>query len=302
MPKQKLLVRLPNWVGDVIMTLPALELLKKHDIEPILIGRPRILQLLEGCDYQCISSGTSFAESVKQLNKQSCKDILLFPNSLSSALIARLASKFSFGYQGDGRSLLLNCGLKKPAIRHESKIFYQLAQHVIEISQQKIITPIHHAPKLPISKSAMLEAESILRQYQIDQPFMVLCPFAKGLNQQKKPKRWPLWSELSNQLSAHTHLICPGPDEVEEAKTAFPHAIILEQIPLNTYAAILSMANLVISNDSGPLHIASAVGCQTIGLFGATDPERSAPENCKVLGNATAWPSMEEVLEQVRLK
>jgi heptosyltransferase-2 len=302
MPKHIMLVRLPNWVGDVIMTLPALELLKKNDIQPILIGRKWIHELLEGLDYQCISLGASFSESVKQLKTQSCKDIVLFPNSLSSALMARLANKFSFGYSGDGRRLFVNHSVEKPSITHESKIFYRLAEHVIKIRQQITTTSPYQAPNLPIAKSAMLAAESILQQHHIEQPFIVLCPFAKGLNKYKKPKRWPLWSDLSNHLSGNAHLICPGPDEVEEAKTAFPHAIILEKIPLNIYAAILSKANLVISNDSGPLHIAAAVGSQTIGLFGATDPLRAAPENCKVLGNAYNWPSIEEVLEQVQLK
>lgn len=302
MSKQSLLVRLPNWVGDVIMTLPALELLKNHDIQPILIGRPWIHSLLEGFDYECISLASLFTESVKRLKNQPCKEIILFPNSFSSALIARLAGKYCYGYSTDGRGLLLNRRLEKPAIRHESKIFYHLAEHVIKIRQQKNTTLPYQAPQLAITKTALLAAESILQQYSIEQPFMVLCPFAKGLNQYKKPKRWPLWSELSNHLSGKTHLICPGPDEIEEAKTAFPHAIILEKIPLNIYAAILSKANLIISNDSGPLHIAAAVGCQTIGIFGATDPQRAAPENCEVIGNACNWPSLEEVLEQTQLK
>lgn len=302
MSQNQLLVRLPNWIGDVIMALPAIDALRSHGINPILIGRPWVHDLLDGLSLTCISWPKTLTAGVKLLKQQPCQDMLLFPNSFSSALIAKLAQKKVIGYAGDGRSFLLNTRLKKPLHNHESEIFYSLSGETLHHWYNIEHNQPYKAPFLQIHHEALKKAQTLLNDHKIVDNFIVLCPFAHGLNPEGQPKKWPYWQELEKELSHKTCVICPSPTEWEQATQCFPNSIILRNIPLNTYAGLLSMASAVIANDSGPMHIASAVGARTIAIFGATDPLRAAPTNAEILGTKSEWPSVKAVLNQLYLR
>jgi heptosyltransferase-2 len=286
---KQILIRLPNWVGDVIMALPAIDCLAQNNIKPILIGKPWIDDLLKGLAYEKHIYPKKMLASIQLLKSLKSKDILLFPNSLSSALTAKLAGKKTFGFIQDSRKLLLNEGWRKPSIVHESELFFHLSEQYLKAKQ--IFAP----PVIPVDEQAMQDAVLMLQKHQIASPYVVLCPFAHGLTKDKQSKKWPYWQALIEKLQGVTCIMCPGPQELEEAKNNFSQVHILENVRLNQYAALLKNAQLVIANDSGPMHLAAAVNAPTLALFGKTDPLRVAPANASILGNATTWPSLEAV-------
>jgi len=299
MSQNELLVRLPNWIGDVIMALPAIDALRSHGINPIVIGRPWVQDLLDGLSINCLSWPKTLTAGIKLLKQHPCQDMLLFPNSFSSALSAKLAQKKVIAYVGDGRNFLLNTRLKKPSYAHESEIFYALSCQTLLQWYDIEHNQSYQAPSLQIHPEALKAAQTLLKDYQVVDNYIVLCPFAHGLNPLGQPKKWPYWQRLEKELSDKTCIICPGSAEWEQAIQCFPNSIILKNLPLNTYAGLLSMATAVIANDSGPMHIASAVGARTIAIFGATDPLRAAPANAEILGTKSQWPSLTAVLNQL---
>ncbi|NBX84378.1 MAG: lipopolysaccharide heptosyltransferase family protein [Gammaproteobacteria bacterium] len=296
-----LLVRLPNWVGDVIMALPAIKYLQDAGISLTLLGKPWIHDLLHGLNIPKLTYPASQYKATQFLKACPEKNILLLTNSFSSALNAKLAGKTSFGYSQDGRRVLLHHAFRKPSLTHETDIFHHLTTKFLSISdphyESKISTLL--IPQLPLRQKAIETAQSLLNRNNIDFPFIVLCPFAHGLNRQKQPKKWPHWVTFAKKIKKYRPIICPGPQEIEEAKKYFPDALILPNLNLETYAAILKLASKIIANDSGPLHIAAAVHQQyaPIGLFGVTPPERTGPKNARILGSANRWPEMNEVLD-----
>jgi heptosyltransferase-2 len=299
--KPPLIVRLPNWVGDVIMALPAIQLLRDHHIPLILMGRPWIFDLLKGTGLDLIQWPSSNSDARTVLKKNPVKNMLLFTNSFSSALIPRMASKRTMGYGQDCRSLLLSHCLTKPTTTHETEVFLHLAQQAIKqwYDPHASFSDLPAIPSLTLFEEERQHARHLLNDYQVSERFIVLCPFAQGLTKEKKSKKWPLWQELAIKLQAFNPIICPGPNEINEARTYFPQVQLIENTKLNTYAGILSLADLVITNDSGPMHIAAALNRPTFALFGTTDPNRCAPLKANVLGGLGAWPDLYRVFNAI---
>ena len=87
--------------------------------------------------------------------------------------------------------------------------------------------------------------------------------------------------------------VCPGSNEY----LCLPDGVItLSGLSLIEYAAVLASAEQVVANDSGPMHLASAVGASVLGVFGVTDPQRTSPLGGDVVGDQTAWPTVASVL------
>lgn len=290
---QAILCRLPNWVGDVIMTLPSLALLQQQEIEINVFGKPWIHQLLAGYSFTCHSWPSDKIAAVKSLRQQSSQHLLLFTNSFSSALLGRLAGKTVIGYQHDARGFLLNQSFERPREPYEAKLFYHLTCRFLGLDP----APLMSNPCLRLSEACLQTTRHLIEEYQLPPQFVLLCPFAHGLSRQGDLKTWPYWQAFYEHMQDMNLVICPGPNELEQAYQYFPNAKIIPSLSLDQYAALASQAQLVIANDSGPMHLAAAVSAPTIGLFGATDPKRAAPANIQVLGRLGQWPSLIEVLD-----
>jgi len=294
-----LLIRLPNWVGDTIMALPAIEMLQqRHPGRITLLGRSWIHALLAAQGLELVEWPRVFHQAVKILKSQEASRVVLMTNSFSSALIARLSCKKTLGFSRDARGLLLSHRVQAPEYLHEMQQFAHLARAALQLWGGDC-DPLENLsyPQLKLAPDAMIQAQALLALNQVPKRFIVLCPFAQGLTKQKQTKIWPYWQALSKQLQAYHPIICPGPNELELARELFPHIQCIEQVDLFCLPALFARAELVIANDSGPMHIAAAVNCRTYALFGATDPRRSAPANAQILGELGVWPSLADVLQ-----
>lgn len=291
-----LAVRLPNWVGDVCMALPALDLLRTQGFAVVAFGRPWAADLLAGLhlDVRTLPSGHRAAAAA--LRAAGCRRGLLLTNSFGSALAMRLAGLRATGYAGDGRRLLLGQAVRRGSC-HEVEAFWRLACAVAQTHG-----PVPRRLGLPLTDSHRAQAAAALVQAKMPSRFIVLSPLAVG-TAEGQPKEWPRFAALCRRLVARgdTVVACPGPGEADRCRAALPGATVLEGLGLGAYAAVLARAAGVVANDSGPLHLAAAVGAPVLGIFGVSDPARTRPwgPNGQVVGDGRGWPAVESVWQAV---
>lgn len=302
-------VRLPNWVGDVCMCLPALHLLRQTGHPLVFCARPWARDLLAGLKPAgFVELGKTFSANRLAL-RESAEDHhgargLVFTNSLSSAALFRLAGIAAAGYRGDGRSLLLRWAFPKPRGAHEVEVFYQLALAALQHWQPGL--PLSPAPDarlaLPLTQAHHDAADRALARAGIGGPFVLLAPIATGLHH-GRPKAWPLFGELARSLASLgvACVICPPAHEIGQTQDAAPTATLLAPLALGEFAALLLRAAAVVCNDSGTSHVAAAVGARQITLFGVTHRERTGPWSPQAvcLGTNGQWPDLPEVLDAV---
>jgi len=310
----RIFVRLPNWVGDVCMCLPALELLAASGAALTLCGRPWARELLAGLpehDFvpmrgRLREDRRAVRERVRRLDRGGRAGArgLLLPDSLSSAAVFRLAGLRSAGYRDDGRSLLLRWPLAKPDRPvHAVESWYGLARTAL---QRWGCDPGPQRPAdrlaLPLTPAHRQAADRLLDEAGLRAgAFVLIAPTATGLHR-GRVKVWPHFDALARALQARGQEVamCPPPAETGAARGNAPTARLLPSLPLGAFAALTARAGLVICNDSGVSHIAAAAGARQITLFGVTRPGRSGPwtPDAVCLGREDAWPDMRTVERQ----
>lgn len=312
-------VRLPNWVGDACMSLPALHMLSNAGYPLVLVGRPWARDLLAGLEpREFVAVQGPLRRDAAQLRDviravrgrhgattaTPCKGICL-PDSISSALVFRLAGIQTGGYRDDGRSLLLKWPVSKPRPRgHAVESYYHLTRAILRKWQVPATLPAQPgaALNLPLTSGHRQAAQATLERYNLyRKPFVLISPTATGLHK-GRVKSWPHYEALSRHLiqQGWPVVMCPPPNEVDTAREAAPSAMVLPALPLGGYAALTRHAALVICNDSGTSHVAAAVQSRQLTLFGVTDPQRTRPWSpaAVLLGQDGAWPSLEDVAER----
>ena len=210
--KPSLIVRMPNWVGDVVMALPTIYALRDAGIELQLIGKPWMQSLLSETKFQMTGLKKSFWETRSAISQLVPNKTLLLTNSLSSALLSCLAGKKTIGYKTDHRQLLLVNGLAENHAIHEVEYFWNIATCAIQTWFPSIDWPAQAAAKiqLPIAEKDLLRVKQLLVNENINQDFWLLCPFALGTSKENKSKVWPLWPEFAQQLENKQLVVCPG--------------------------------------------------------------------------------------------
>ncbi|MCZ8410763.1 heptosyltransferase [Achromobacter dolens] len=308
-----LYVRLPNWVGDVCMSLPSLRALQAAGLPLVICARPWARDLLDGIDKREFlpmlgkvgPDRATVSAHRRALGAEGRRARgLLLPDSLSSALVFRLAGVPSAGYRDDGRSFLLRWPVAKPdGGLHAVQSWHHLTREALARwglptgpgepgpTLDLPLTPAHHQ-----TASLALEAAGLAGQR-----FVLIAPTATGLHK-GRVKVWPGFDTLTRALQArgHTVVMCPPPAEAEEARRNAPTAQLLPALPLGAFAALTARATLVICNDSGVSHVAASAGARELTLFGVTRPGRTGPWSPRAVcvGSETAWPSIEEVEHQ----
>ncbi|MCB5364833.1 heptosyltransferase [Pusillimonas sp. CC-YST705] len=307
---ETIFVRLPNWVGDVCMSLPSLALLSQTGRPVIVCARPWAQELLSGHTelHGFIPMSSKLWQdraAVSQARAHQAARGLLLPDSLSSALAFRLAGLPCAGYRDDGRSLLLRWPMNKPTQSlHAVQSWHHLTMNTLAQWQ----LPIHNreVPQelgLHTTEAQKQQAQAALVSVGLaDQPFVLIAPTATGLHK-GRIKVWSGFRELTSLLQAQGVKVamCPPPSETGQARAAVPEAVCLPPLPLGAFATLTGMAALVVCNDSGVSHLAAAVNAPQLTLFGVTSPSRTGPwsPNAQCLGEMDAWPTVQTVFSQV---
>jgi heptosyltransferase II len=297
-PTRSLAVRLPNWVGDVCMALPALDLLIRHGFSVHALGKGWAGDLLAGMPLSVGKLPKGLGATAAAWRATGCTDGVLFTNSFGSALQMWWGGVRATGYRKEFRSIFLGQGMPRVDRIHEVEAFWRLAVAVLERHGLSAPTAIPHVP-LPLTESHRQKAADALRQAGVAEPFVALCPLAVGTIGGRS-KQWPSFPLLCRGLIEQGVRVvaCPGPGEEDATAAALPGATMLPGLGLGAYAAVLSRARRVVANDSGPMHLAAAVGVPVLGIFGLTEPGRTRPwsDLGRTVGDWNGWPTAQAVI------
>lgn len=304
----RIIVRGANWIGDAVMTIPALRELRRifPDDHIALHTRSWAEGIFRDADFidEIITydrGGSKIKAIFKQADLLSSRNFdvaVLFPNSFESALAAKLAGiKRRFGYGKDGRGLLLTDRLPVPewkTFRHE--VFYYLELiAAVEANLLRTNSIAHTEPVfyLPVSSERREAARIILTNAGIDSSKKIVAIAAGSTN--SRAKRWgaasyaALNDMIQNELGANVVLLGAADEaDVSDKVIALSKTKPLDltgKTDLANAVAVLCEIDLLISNDMGLAHVAPAVGTDTIVIFGPTNPETTRPfsENAQVI-------------------
>ena len=304
LPATPLVVRLRNWVGDVVLSVPTLQRLQAAGFDLHLIGKGWAQDLLAGFGWHIHKLPSGHLERLRQMRALHCmlgtdgrRPVgLAFPYSFSSALEMRLAGLRPTGFAYEGRSLLLRQAVPRPLGLHTLEEYWALGSAFLGAQAtvpDRIGWRLHPA--------AQAQAQALQAVHHLEPGFVLACPFAGGTFE-SQDKRWPAFGEFIDHLIAQTGrqvVVCPGPGaEVQVARRDHPRATLLEGVGMGAYAALLSAAALVVSNDTGPGHLAAAVQAPLLSVLGPTNPGLWRPwgPTVHIERHWPRWPTTEEVL------
>lgn len=303
-----LIVRLRNWVGDVVLGLPTLQRLHDAGHRLQLVGKPWAQDLLAGHGWpvEPLADGLrGRVEQLRRLRRQAWADdagfdhrvnAIAFPYSLSSALEMRLAGLRAIGHRHEGRGWLLHRAVPRDLHLHEMALYWKLGSALLGQD-----APLPDRVRLASTVAHVQQAQRLRQSLGLRPGYLVICPFAGGTFE-KADKSWPHFARFAAHALpplGRDVLICPGPGAEEQlAERDFAGCHIARRVGLGAYAALLRDAALVVANDTGPGHVAAAVGAPLLSVLGPTDPARWAAvgPTAHVIRQDGAWPSIELVL------
>ena len=280
----RLVIDLPNWVGDQVMALPAVHRLVDGNDggETTLHARPPGRRLFEALFPSAVVVASPTKASPIAAARRLCRgsgrfDVGITLRHASRAKIClRLSARRSLGSDGDGGRLLLT--ERYPVDRSRHQVFD--ADPILAGLGLDGVDP-RWRPALPLE--LVEEGARALRRAGVARDGAIgLAPScARG-----ETKRWPApcYGELARRMRARglevVVLIGPGEEEVgrrvaEAAGRPLPIAGASSDVA--GLAGMLARLSLLVCNDSGPMHLAAAVGVRAVAMFGPTDPRRTGP-------------------------
>jgi heptosyltransferase II len=291
---ERILIRGTNWIGDVVMTLPAVAAIRKTwpcakisvlakpwvsevyrlspDVDEIIvfqepgrhagiIGKWRLACELRQCRFDCA---------------------ILLQNAIEAAIIAELAGiPLRAGYNSDGRGLLLTHSVRRTK---EVRQFHQI-DYYIEMVRALGCKTAGHDVRLRPGRDYDDLAGTLFTRFGIAENRLVIgiAPGAAyGPAKKWFPERFAAVSDhMNGEFGAQTVLFGSAGDRESTAavrvSARHPLIDIAGATNLQEAIALIARCSLFISNDSGLMHVAGALGVPTIALFGSTNPTTTSP-------------------------
>jgi len=291
-PPARVLVRLPTWIGDVVMATPALRALKARwpDAEVVAAGPPTAPALLEGLPFvdevvvlprRAQAGLAGMARAARRLRERAFDVAIVLPNSISSALVAAAARvPVRVGYAAGGRGWLLTHALRHPAEpgRHRMPVpmpdYYGRLLESIGVPRGSHRTQLAVLPRDEEAAEAWLERHGLLGERLV------------GLHAGSSFGPSKLWSTerfaavadaLHARDGARAIAFCgPGEEdmarEIERRAAGSVVAAADDPLPLATVKAVVKRLSLLVTTDTGPRHFAAPFDVPSVVLMGSTDP------------------------------
>jgi lipopolysaccharide heptosyltransferase II len=322
--KTRVFVRLPNWLGDVVMTLPLLRALRasRPDAEITLIAKSSFGPLLKNWDVAdrfepLPARGIGYFVHFWKLRRRYPDVYLLFTNSTRGdieAWLTRCRQRFGLVGFGRQRKLLTHCY----AVPRE---FDERQHHQLELWENFLR---HFGLNAPLDRTP--GANNHPASEHTNPPFPVPGRIKIGFiagSENNPEKRWPLahWRRLAETLLAEDQAIAlnlfgtatdqPITSAIADGLDPARTHDLAGRTDLAAYVEKLRTCELLIANDTGGMHLANALGVPVVALFGPTNPVRTGavfsapfeilqPPGCPATGGASlADLSPETVLAAV---
>jgi heptosyltransferase-2 len=285
---RRLVVLAPNWLGDAVMALPAIADVRRHfaGAHLTVAGRGAIAALfamVPGIDAVLTLPGRGGLAALRTwradagaLAAAGFDTALLLPNSFASALVAHRAGIGErWGLATDLRGRLLTQAVPKPRSAESQAAYYQALVGAFGIA---------NGPRHARVDPPRLEQSPAPRD-----PYVVFAPGAAY----GKAKQWPppRFGELAVRLLAEKRSVAlVGSRGDQDACSEIVRTVrrlragadegvvdLCGRTTLGELASVMAGAEGVVSNDSGAMHLAAAVGAPVVAVFGATNERRTAP-------------------------
>ena len=291
---QNIIVRMPNWLGDLVMATPVLQDLKKHwpdatitamcqsNVALLLREDPNVDELFVFSRPSSWFKRNEHRKVTDQLKKGKYDLGILLTNSFSSAwMFWQGGVQNRLGFGGNCRGWMLN----KPMKRLGKK------EHLV-ITYKRLLEPMgvplsSTAPKLHVAESALLDAQKLLGKYDVTEDAILV-----GVNPGAAYGSAKCW--LPDRFRSVTQKLLENPRVhvlyfgdsvgkplVDQICSAMPKRVInlAALTSLQELIALIKKCDIFLTNDSGPMHIGSALGSPLVALFGSTDAEKTGPYN-----------------------
>jgi heptosyltransferase-2 len=297
---KSILIIAPNWIGDAVSTqallanLKALypdskiDVLASHWVAPIYRACPQVHEVIEAkFEHKKLQWNLrkQLAKEIEAKNYQAC---FVLPNSFKSALIPWLANiPFRIGYRGELRFGVINLALDNPSKVNRPP----MVKHYLALSQllkDDDSRPLGQlVPKLNVSITAKQSVEKKLQDANINSDSIyAICPGAEY----GPSKRWPtehfagLAQQLIMQNSNNQIILLGSKSDHALAQEITTQAKQVGNIhnwcgdtSLDEAIALIGMSKVVVSNDSGLMHVAAALQVPQVAIFGSSDPSHTPP-------------------------
>lgn len=309
---------MPSWVGDTVLATPALAAIRRTwpNRRLILLLRPHLADLLAGSDladdlitwkHPARSTLRDLLATAATLRRLAPGTAVILPNSFHTALLCWLARiPRRIGYAREARGWLLTDRLAPPRENGRfapvSTVDYynQLVRYLGAAGTDRRL----RLATLPADE-AFIDRLLASRGLSAERPLVLINPGAAF----GPSKLWPAdrFAELADRLTAERHAACliiTGPADVHIARAVARycrHPVHVLDDPLLTLGqlkALVRRCRLMITNDTGPRHIAIAFDRPVVTIFGSTDPrwtETHFPRERKVMLSLDCMPCQKPV-------
>jgi ADP-heptose:LPS heptosyltransferase len=290
-PARILLLRLER-IGDLLMTLPAVaevrDLAPDAEIDLVVgswnveLARHTAVTRVETMDAGWLvrgSSGEGKSELVRRARTWRARryDIALNfePDVRSNALLAIAGAAWTAGYWSAGGGPLLDQALDYDPLAHTADNAQRLVRAVFGES------PARGAPVLSIPDEHHRSANGLLTSAR--SPVIAMHVSGGRLVKQWDPDRFAAVANALISARGATIVLTGAPADrplIDRVKTTLPAASVIDisdEASLLTVAAVLTRCDVLVTGDTGPMHLAQAVRTPIVAVFGPSDPRRYAP-------------------------
>ena len=284
---KKLAIRLPNWLGDTLMTYPLLLQLSNAGVDFTCFGHPSAQDIFSATDF-CVVGDSRIRNAfwlARQYRDEGFSNAILCPSSLSALLPTKIARLPSVGHHF----------LSSHRIRHNSNV-HRVEQYCA--LGRPFLKDVHKLSTeegfIPINPESQHIAKNLVKDV-LDEPFIAVCPYAANLHKGQN-KEWPYWHDFINSYRDRGILGIVAKGDRARFQKEYPgKPVIAQDIPIT--AAIMRLADCVLTNDSGAMHLASFFGAPVLGIFGVTDANETRPWHGNYLmSHKSDWMSVEDVV------
>jgi heptosyltransferase II len=272
----RILVVAPNWIGDALMAQPLfarlrenapglqLDVLAPEWVAPVMRRMPEVDGVIP-VPFRHGKLGLRSRWKIgRELRARRYDQAIVLPNTWKSALVPFFADiPVRSGYAGEFRHGLLNLTYKSRKL--------PMPLHYGQLSEAPGKEPKLPLPSVAPLRYALHEVEAAKRKFGLTARYAVLCPGAEY----GPAKRWPYFRELARRLSIEPVLL--GSRSDREASAQIGGKNLVGETTLDEAIDLIAGAQFVVSNDSGLMHVAAALGRPQVALFGSSSPLHTPP-------------------------